>query len=431
MEWWQIIKVLWVIMAFIILATAFIAAWCIWRVRSVLSWGKSLKDELADLRISAEQADLPLKEGIQIIETRCMRIFRSLSPEIGELRDLPLYVRSIAACFHPHSDNPELRISISCFLRSLERSLNQFDSILQRPGLKKLKSVNIRKIVLIRQWYYHLSESILYRWAIDHKKLIKLISRLRFFLLVDPLGWLVYLSRKLTVLLLVKYLVADLYIFIGKLAIEAYSNTASYMPEEGEEELEVILEELDTLENDDRLKEDPQIQELRNHLIGFPSLLISNPTFKKLGTAIQAAALIIAERHFPDSDYPLQEATLGPLLETARLWAEKVSKRENHLFTSRLYNVRLETLFRIKNLSDNIIPKALQKIIAKSFRTYSLLKWPIKVYRMAKNAAPWKISLTLGWEVAKKAGLLYLHRKTFDTACEELERIYRLSRNSL
>jgi len=418
-------------MALILLAMALIAAWCIWRVRGLLSWERSLKDELADLRISAQQADLPFKEGVQIIETRCLQTFRSLSPEIGDLQDLSLYVRSIAACFHPHSDNPELQISISCALRSLEQSLSQFDSILQRPGLIRLKSVNIRKITLIRQWYYHISESTLYRWVSDHKRAIKLISRLRFFLLIDPLGWLAYLSRRLTVLLLVKYLVADLYIFIGKLALEAYSNTTSYMPDEGEEELEMILEELDALDIDDQFKEDPQIQEIRNHLIGFPSLLISNPTFKKLGTSIRAAALIIAKRHFPDSDYPLQEAALGPLLETARLWAEKVSKRDNYPLVNNLYNVHLETIYRIKSLSDGILPKSLQKIIAKSFKTYGLLKWPIKAYRMAKNAAPWKISLTLGWEVAKKAGLLYIHRKAFDTACEELERIYRLSRNSL
>ena len=431
MEWWQTLNLVWTAAALTFLAAILLGALSIWRVRSVLGWGRSLKNELDDLSKTAVRSDAAVKASIEIIADRCEKILRSPSPEIGDLQDLRLYVRSIAARFHPRLEEPELRINITCMLRSLERSLNRFDSILRRPGLRRLKSINIRRIVLIRQWYYQLAESVLYRWAIDHRQSIGFVFRLRFLLLLDPLGWLVYLSRRLTVLLLVKYLMVDIYIFLGKVAMEAYSDPEAYVLDEGEDDLRGLLEELDALEEDDPVKEGPQIRELRRDLVGFPAVLISPPTFKKLGNSVRSAALIIAERHFPDSDYPLQEAALGPILEALRLWVEKVTRNDSFLSRSRLCHVRLETVYRAKNLSDMVLPKPVQRIIARSFRTYGLLKWPIMVYRVAKRATPWRLSLTIGWEVAKRASLLYLHGRTFDTACEELDRIYRLSRNSL
>ncbi len=425
MEWWYFLRVLWAISALVLLSVAF---FIIWRVKGIFSWKRSLKEDLKELKSFAEQNGLQVKKGVKIIEDTCGEVFKSFSPDIEELRELPLYIRTIASCFYPNSDCPELQIGIGSFLRSLEKSLNQFDLILRRPGFKKLKSINIRKIRDIRQWYLRLSGSVLYRWVSTHKKKIQQIARFRLFLFLDPFSWLVYLSRHLTTLVLIKYLMADLYIFIGRLAIEAYSDTDTSIQNQGEKELEETLEELDALENDDEPKGDPQIQEVRNQLVGLSSMAISNPNIKKWRSAVYKAAEIISRKHFPDSDFPLEEAALGPLLESARTWAGKVSKGREHPLIRRLYRARLETIYRAKNLSDNFIPKLLQNVIKKSYKTYGWLKWPLKVFRMAKKVTPWKISLEIGWEVSKKASLAYIHGKTFDMACEELDRVYRLSR---
>ncbi|HEA70050.1 MAG TPA: hypothetical protein ENI07_25045 [Desulfobacterales bacterium] len=427
MEWWYFLRALWAISALIILLTAF---FIIWRVKGIFSWKRSLKEELKELKSFAEQNGLQVKKGVKIIEDTCGEVFKSFSPDIEELRELPLYIRTIASCFYPNSDCPELQISIGSFLRSLEKSLNQFDLILRRPGFKKLKSINIRKIRDIRRWYLRLSGSVLYRWVSVHKKMIQQMARFRLFLFLDPFSWLVYLSRYLTTLVLIKYLMADLYIFIGRLAIEAYSDTDTSIQNQGEKELEKTLEELDALENDDEPKGDPQIQEVRNQLVGFSSMAISNPNIKKWRSAVHKAAEIISKKHFPDSDFSLEEAALGPLLESARAWAGKVSKGREHPLIRRLYRARLGTIYRAKNLSDNFISKSLQNIIKKSYKTYGWLKWPSKVFRMAKKVTPLKISLAIGWEVSKKASLAYIHGKTFDMACEELDRVYRLSRSA-
>jgi len=426
MEWWYFLRTLWVILALIILSAAFLI---IWRVKGIFSWKRSLRGELKELKSFAEQSDLPIQKGVKIIKDICEEVFQSFSPDIEELRELPRYIRSIASCFYPDSDCPELQIGIGSFLQSLEKSLNQFDLILRRPGFKKLKSVNIRKIRDIRRWYLRLSGSVLYRWVSVHKRMIQRVVRFRIFLFLDPFSWLIYLSRHLTTLVLIKYLMADLYIFIGRLAIEAYSDADTSIQNQGEKDLEETLEELDSLENGDEAKGDPQIQEVRNQLVGFSSMAISNPNVKKWRSAVHKAAEIISTKYFPDSDFPLEEAALGPLLESARTWAGKVSKGREHPLIRRLYRARLETIYRAKNLSDNFIPKSLQNIIKKSYKTYGWLKWPLKVFRMAKKVTPWKISLEIGWEVSKKASLAYIHGKTFDMACEELDRVYRLSRS--
>lgn len=425
MEWWYFLKTFWSVAALAILSVMLII---IWRARGLFNWQKSLKAELKDLKSASEEDSLPVKNGIKIIDDTCGSIFRSFSPDISELRSLPLYIRSIAACFHPDSDRPELQISMGSFLNSLENSLDQFDAILKRRGFKSLRSITIRKVRKYHRWYKRISESGPYKWIFAQKKIIQRISKLRFFLFLDPLTWLTYLSRRLTTLLLIKYLMADLYIFIGKLAIEAYSSAETRVLGQGEKELEATLEELDALENTDQTEKDPRVKLVRDRLVGFSSILIEDPTLKKWQEAVREAADIISTSYFPDSESPLEEAALGPLLDSARIWATKVSKGKERLFVSRLYNIRLDTIYKAKNLPNNLIPKPVQKIIKNTYKTYGWLKWPLKVYRTAKRVTPWKISLDLGWMVSKKAGLAYIHGKTFDMACEELDRVYRCSR---
>ncbi|MFQ5485367.1 MAG: hypothetical protein ACE5DO_08565, partial [Desulfobacterales bacterium] len=314
MEWWYFLRALWAILALIILSAVF---FIILLVKGIFSWKRSLREELRELKSFSGHNGPQVQKGVKIIEDTCGAVFQSFSPDIEELRKLPLYIRSIAACFHPDSDCPELQIGIGSFLQSLEKSLNQFDTILRRPGFNKLKSINIGKIRAIRSLYLRLSSSFLYRSVSAHKKIVQQMARLRLFLFLDPLSWLVYLSRYLTTLILVKYLMADLYIFFGRMAIEAYSDADAPIQNQGEKDLEEALEELDALGNDDEPKGDPQIQAVRNQLIGFSSMAISNPSVKKWRSAVCKAAEIISAKYFPDSDFPLEEAALGPLLESA------------------------------------------------------------------------------------------------------------------
>lgn len=425
MDWWVFLKIFWTALAVLILAVTPII---LWRIRGILTWKRSLKDELAALQRTAEQASSSRLAAVQIIERRCTEVLRSFSPEFSELGDLPEYLRSIAACYHPDSDRPELQVTIGPFLQSIEKSLDRFDRILQRPGFKKIRSVRIHNIRRARQWYLRISEFGPYQWYVRHQKKIRRISRVRLLIFPDPFTWLAYLSHHLTLLMLAKFLILDLYLFFGKLAVDAYEGATATNGDESEDALEKALEELDALEAREEFIMDPRIRDIRNRLVGLSSVLTSDPTFGAWKDSIYEAAGIVAEKHFPDSEAPLEEAAIGPLLERTRCWIGKLSRGEEYPLIRHFYQMRLDSLFRVKNLSDVVLPRPLRHFIEKTRRTYGWLKWPLKVYRLTRKTSPWRIALAVGWGVTKKAGVSYIYGKTFDTACRELENVYGQSR---
>jgi hypothetical protein len=426
MDGWFFFRLFWSALALMTLLSAMIF---LIKARGILSWKKSLKKEIKKLQRRSTEATGPAKQAVGIIENRCKEIFSSFSPEVSELQDLPKFIKSIAACYHPQSDQPELQMTISSLLNSLDKSLGRFDQILQRAGFKRLRGVNIRHITGARQWYLRLSASHVYKWYFRHHNKIRRISQFRLFLFYDPFMWLAYLSNRLTLLLLIKYLMVDLYLYFGNLAAEVYADQEDDREINGaQEDLEKTLEKLDSLEDKQNHQLDPAIQEIRNRLIGLTAILTSNPTLSDCKSAVYHAAMIISIKYFPESDTPLPEAALGPLLERSRNWIAKLSKGEDYLLIRRFYQVRLDTLYRAKNVSDLILPKALKIIVEKTYATYGWVKWPLKVYRWAKKRSPWIIALNLGWFAAKKASIAYILGNTFDRTCEELEIVYHQSR---
>ena len=123
--------------------------------------------------------------------------------------------------------------------------MGRFDQILRRRGFKKLQSISIRNINSARRWYLRISKLSFYRWYFRYQNQIQRFSQLRLFVFPDPFIWLAYLSYHLTLLIFIKYLMVDLYLFFGKLAVEAYDNESTPIREKGEEELEKTLEELE------------------------------------------------------------------------------------------------------------------------------------------------------------------------------------------
>lgn len=427
MEGWLLFRQFWSFLAFILLLCTLII---LIKARGIFSWKKSLKKELNNLQQKATEATGPAKNAIYIIVNRCKEILSSFSPDVRQLQYFPQFIQSIAACYHPQSDHPELQITISALLKSCDKSLSRFDQIFQRRGFKRLRSVNIRRIENARQWYLRLSASQVYKWYFRHYNKIRGIAQFRLFLFYDPFMWLAYLSNRLTLLLLVKYLMVDLYLYFGKLASAAFAVGEEDDQEaiEAQEDLEKTLEELESLEDMQHRQSDPAIQKIRNRLMGFTAILTSNPTFSDWKNAVYNAAMVISIKYFPESDTPLQEAALGPLLERSRSWIVTLSKGEDYLVARRLYQVRLDTLYRAKNFSDLILPNALKIILQKTYVTYGWIRWPLRVYRWAKKRSPWMIALDLGWFAAKKASIAYIVGNTFDRACEELEIVYHQSR---
>ena len=427
MEWWSTIKIFWAAVALTTAASAVIF-WI--RARGVLSWRRSLKAEIASLEELRKVVGESGRQGIDIIQLRCREILDDISPEVIEVKELPFYIQSIAACYFPNTDRPELQVTVRAFLDSLQKSLHRLDRVLRRTGFKKLRTLSINRIVRTHDFFLRISASPLFSWYLRYRRGIRRAGRLRLLFYFDPLVLVAFLSNRITILVLVKYLLVDLYLYFGKLTLEAFEAPQVIDSEEDiKKDLEETLTEMDSLEDAQDSADDPQIADIRRRLVGLTSIVMTDPTIDAWKNAVRDAAEVISRRFFPEAEKPLGEAAVGPVLERSLAWLTTLSKGEEYLITRRFYHLRLGTLFQAKNLSEKLLPVLLRGFIKKSYMAYGWAKWPLKVYRWARKRSPWAVAMEIGWQAAKKAGLAHLYGKSFDRACKEVEIIYRDSRN--
>ncbi len=419
-----ILKIIWTSLS---VSALCVIATILFRFRSIFRWKQALKKDLKALTGKETSTSAARLKGIYIIEEKCRNIFEDSSPDIEELRNIPQYIIAIAACYYPDAERPELRIRIGSLLQSLDMSLNQFDSILKRPGFEKIGKLRIRHLKESYRWYRKFAESRLGGWYLRHRVNVHRFLLLRLFILPDPFSWLAYLSRHLTLMLLIKCLMADIYLSFGRLALNAYDIETRSAAEDESKILEEGLEALENFEDRDSSESDPYISEIRERFTNLRSLIFSDPTFEQWKTAVYDAACHISRKYFPDSENPLEEARVAMLLERCRAWSSAFLKGEEYPLLGRFYKIRLYTLYQAKNLTDILLPAPVRQVIANAGKAYRWLKWPLKVYLWVRRISPWQIALDVGWSVGKKAGLSYLSRKTFDKACREIDAVYRQS----
>jgi len=422
---WKIIKVVSGLGALAIAAASVVA---VWRLRGVLNWQRSLRAEVKNVVKEVENAPESRKQALQLIFQACHQIKKSTSADLEQLPKLMEYVRSIAACYHPDSERPERQIRIGRFLHSAHQSIDRLDRILYRPGFKKLQRVKIRHIRQSLEWYDRWRKNKVAELIRRVYRATKNIYWLRLIVMPDPFAWLAFFSSRLTMLVLVKCLMLDIYLFIGKLSIGTYESGEDNNNLDGNfAEIESTLEEIDLLKPSDIRMEDPQIIEIRDQKFGFDRMLFSTPDFGDLKKAVRAAAEVISRKHFPDAEYPLEEAALGPLLKRSQSWLNSICESENFPIIKRLHGVKLATLYDMKSFSDSLLSEQVKVFAKKSRDVYRLIKWPLTFFRWIKKKSPMGITLSLGWVIMKKTVLNFIYRYSFDTACKELENVYRQS----
>jgi hypothetical protein len=216
------------------------------------------------------------------------------------------------------------------------------------------------------------------------------------------------------------------------MAVDAYDdenqgNTSLY----GMGELEKTLDDLDSLDYFETDISDPQIQKIRDGLVGFHSMVTSSPGIEEWKKALVQTAGIVAKKHFPESMKPLEEAALGPLLARSRIWVKSLCEADAFPIVNRLYMIRIESLYSIKSFTDSLLPKQFKNFMKKGWEMYGWMKWPLKGFRWIKKGSPARVAMGVGWVLAKKGIINLVYRQAFDMAYNELEIVYSQSRSSL
>lgn len=393
---------------FIFIAAVFIPA-IVLHVKEVVLWRWALKKNLNQLGKDKHLFRPAKKEALAIVEKQCTKLFLASTPELTPFSDLNEFIISISRCFHPEALRPELQVTPGHILFCLERSIEHFDLILSRPGFSQLSLVNIKTIKQLRG---------LYQTIRTPGVSSKISNRTR-----------LYLLKNITQLFLTKYLIIDLTLFFGKLVVEVYDEKLITLVGDKKTELEETLRELSLIKNIEPSEYPQELLEIRNSIVGMPSVLMSNPTFARWKTAVADAAGVVAANHFPDSGTPMEEAMIGPLLLRSGVWITKLGNGEIYPVAGRLFKIRLETLFQAKSISDALVPAPVKKIIINTQKTYGWIKWPINVYMLASKGVFWKMAIDAGWFAGRKAILVVLFGKSFDKAVSELEIVYLMSKN--
>lgn len=376
-------------------------------VRNMFLWENVLKGEIKRLGQGKTRCNSPKAQALNLIETKCIQLLKGRANGKALLDNIPDDIRSVAALFHPSAPKPELRVTPSHIFSCLERSLDRLDRIRFRPGFSELSKVSVGEIKQLYQCY-------------------------RDFVSPGPSGrptysQLIRLVKKIHLLLYVRYLLVDLYLFLGQLAISVYGEDASYLMDEKKIDLEQTLRELSRIKAASENTLPPELMSIRNNLVGMPGILTCEPGVKTWKQAVTQAATRISSKHFPESATPLTEAKIGPLITQIHVFLGRLGKGEDYPLAGKIFKIRLETLFQAKSITDTLIPPQVRRIVMNTQKTYGWLKWPLNLYMFASKGIFWKIAVDLGWFAGRKAILVLIFGKSFDKAVHELEALYMLS----
>ncbi len=403
----------------------------LWRVRGILNWKRSLRRELAMLHRAKAAAEGPREAALaRVIET-CEAIWRNSSPDLNQIRELPDYVRNVATAFFPDEPRPELCLSIGRLLSAAQCLTDHIARLLQRPAFRRLGHLRIRQVHQMFTWYQNLNSNPVFAWAMARRRMINRALHLLRIVLPDPLAWLAYLSRRLTLIMVGRCLLLDLYLFTGQTVIDAFdtqNDIATPVKNQDEHAGETVLEAYEALIKEENALADPELAAIRSNLVGLPARLWNPPDRDEWQTAVKKAAGLIASSNFPDATAPLEEATFYVLLDRGRAWLKAMAECRRIAVVKPLYKVSLKRLFQIKAATEGDIMRLTGHLAKGAWTAWRWGRWPTKMLRWIKRRSPAGMAGEIAFGLACRTVTNYLFRFGFDRACRELEMVYRISR---
>jgi hypothetical protein len=403
----------------------------LWRVRGILHWKRSLRRELADLYQARSAAEGPREAALARVIDTCETIWRSSSPDLGQIKELPDYVRSVATAFFPDDPRPELCLSIGQLLSAAQGLTEHIGHLLQRPAFKRLGHLRIRQLHKMFTWYQDLNANPVFAWAMARRRMINRALHVLRMVLPDPLAWLAYLSHRLTLIMVGRCLLLDLYLFTGQSVIDAFdtqNDMATPDNHQDEQTGESVLDAYEALIKEEDTLANPELEAIRTQLVGLPARLWNVPDREEWQTAVQRAAGLIAAANFPDSKTPLEEATFYVLLDRTRAWLEAMAQCRRIALVKPLYKVSFKRLFQIKAATEGDFLRQTGHLAKGAWTAWRWGRWPVKMLRWIKRRSPAGMAGELAFTMACRAVTNYLFRYGFDRACKELEMVYRISR---
>lgn len=403
------------------------------RVVRVVVWARALARDLRKLSARAETAPGEEAAALSVVVSRCRGVLTAPFPDLPTLDGLHGYLTEVAQAFHPEASRPELKVSIGHLLRTLHGSLDRFETVLKRPGVRRLRRVRLATVKKNARRVQRIAAFPPVRWYLRFRQWLSGMNLLRLLLLPDPVSWLIYLSGNLSLMVLGKCLLVDLYLFVGRTALELYGPCPSGAGATGSEKeqpeaMAAAFEELAGLDDGPPAAMDPALAPLRKRITGLSAFLQPTPSLKTFRETVVESAEIIAQGHFPEAESPLEETRIGPILECVRHLLTQLGKGEEIPVAGRLYGVRLDTLASARRFAEETLPKSVKEALSQGKKAYGWLKWPLTAYRLTSKGGLFKVAAGLGWRTAGKGITLFLYGRLFDGAMAEVDGVCKRSK---
>ncbi len=426
-------KIIKTVVAIIAMMVAGVSLLILWRFRGILNWKRSLRNELKFLKAEAEKTQGNRRKALYTVLQQCQTAWGASFSELMSLSVIFQYLRTIAGCFHPDTERPELQITFGQCIGLAQELVWRLEQILCRPGFRRLQGVRVRHIRKSYDQYDRWRKSALITFI---NRYLKRVYHLHWVFFPDPLSIIAYFSNRFTIIALTRCLLVDVYAYLGKLAIQAYGQSTEPISEPGSKVvLEKALEGLESLKDPTPPIVDPitdlGIQEIRNRLVGYTTLLTGPPGLDDWNAAIKETATVTAKKYFPNVDHPLEELALGPLLERSQIWVKTLYDTEKLPVVKGFHGVRLASLYAAKTLSDRLLPQPVRAAAKTSWTMYRWMRRPFRLYRLMRKTSPAAITLQVGWLLARRGMVNVIYRYTFDTIHQEIEIIYRESSSAV
>ncbi len=336
-------------------------------------------------------------------------------------------VSQMAAALHPDSPDPLTRARIGPLLTGFLRLKDALLELTRMPGMGGLMRLRLRHIETFKAawrkkkaWDTSAVGRFAERWNVFFiMKWVTNIARCG-----DALFWLFKSGGFILYDIAFKRMLVRWYLALGEVALDVYGG-----PEKNPK-----LSEDDVLEDLEDLKEpDPELSEFtpeiraivkqsRNELL----LATRTLTWKEIREIDRRLVADIAASYHPESAQPVMEATLLDCLLSLSRLCESLSSLKNRKVISKVLDLRLSHLMKIKKAADTVLDSTWFDVF-KKYKVGEAVKYSALAYKTFRKGNPGVLFKDLAYTVAREGGkrwlALYLHGKV----AREADRVYRLA----
>ena len=336
-----------------------------------------------------------------------------------------LLVRGIARAYHPGSQNPLQEARIGRLLDACMDLKRDLFALSRAPGVRALTQFRVRQVLLLarawkkkRQW----EESDLGLALKKYRFLAFLKWANLLWRYMDLSFWMVRMTGYLAHDVVLKILLIRWYLTVAELALGVYRDRSPAEPPTVEGE--VLIGELEAMEEDPAPDLPPGVRDIADRSRKEILFRFRTMEVREVRDIYWRLIQDVARHYYPRSERPVYEAKLYDLLLGIGRMTDRVAEMKERPVLSKLGNVRVSHLVRIKDAADFLRDSEVVAWLNR-YRLGQVAKLSSLVYKTLARRNPGALVQEAASILLKEAGKRWLLIFIHDKIAVETGRVYR------